>query len=129
MANSPVGAQADSADIGDTQMMLGEDRQGHPTSSKTDWRSKKLTAANLPHTIQMGQAFGFNREVNGTFSEEIMWQEEMSRLINKAVLRKTYRRATKCMKVVVENATAVVSKQVDDVINALVGGKLLCFVT
>lgn len=115
--------QVDSADIGDTQLKLGEDRQGHPTSPKTDWRTRTLTSANLPHTIQMGQQWGFAKEVNVVVGEEIMWQEEVSRLINKAILRRTYRIATKCMKVIVENATALVSKQVDDVINPYVGGE------
>lgn len=110
--------------MSDTQMMLGEKRQGHPTSTESDWRSEKLTDDNLPHTIQMGQEFGFKRETTVTFNEEILWQNELNRILNKSILPKTYRIGTRCMKFVVKNATALVSKQVDDVINKHVGGRL-----
>lgn len=104
-------------------MAFGELRQGHPTSSKTDWRSKELTQAHLPHTIQMGEEFGFKRETNIHVNDEILWQNELSRLIVKAFQPKTYNIGTKNMQLVAAHASALVAHKVDDVFNALVGGK------
>lgn len=105
-------------------MAFGDLRQGHPTSAKVDWRAHKLTQSNLPHTIQMGQEFGFKRETNVTVIEEILWQEEMTRLIILAFLPNTYKIATDCMNLIGEHATGLVAKEVEEVTNPLIGGKL-----
>lgn len=115
--------QAESADMGDTQLSFGISRQGNPNDPDADWRSKRLTDANLPHTIQMGKEYGFKRETNVVVDEEILWQNELNRLLNKAVLKGTYQVAERNMDLVQEHATPLVSQKLKEVINRLVGGK------
>lgn len=114
--------QADSKDIGDAQLTLGESRQGNPNVPDVDWRSQTLSKANLPHVIQMGEEYGYRREANATLDEELLWQNEMVRLLLKACLPKSYDIGSKCMKVIAENATELVAQKVEAIFNDLVGG-------
>lgn len=115
--------QVESDDMADTRMDLGQSRQGHPTSTEANWRDKSLSPFNLPHTIQMGEEYAFKRESNEMVRCETLWQNEITRQLIKALQRKAYRIAMRCMNVIGENADALVSSKVRGVINPLSNGE------
>lgn len=55
--------------------------------------------------------------------EEMIWQNELVRILELAVLPKTVEVAENCMKVIVEHATPLVAQKVQSVLNSLTSGK------
>lgn len=106
-------------------MALGTGRQGHPTSG--DWKSRKLTDANLPHTVQMGQEVVWKREIEENVLDETLWQREVSRLILKAFLPKTYHKGIRCMNLIKHHANSLVAKMVANVVNSLHSGRFTAY--
>lgn len=71
----------------------------------------------------MGDQHGWNREANVVVDEEMIWQNELVRILELAVLPKTVEVAENCMKVIVEHATPLVAQKVQSVLNSLTSGK------
>lgn len=103
--------------------MLGDKRQGHPTSDLTLWRSREISSFNLPHTIQMGEEFAFKRESNDRVTGETLWQNEVNRQLNKAFVPESYKVALRNLKVIVDYGNSLVGKKVANVVNPLPNGE------
>lgn len=100
--------------MADGRMEFGSQRQGH---SPACWSETILTENNLPKGMQMSEEHEIKRDVNDTVQAEVLWQQEMARILINTFTPASYCSALRSMKVISDHAGARVSTKVKSLVN------------
>ncbi|KAH9823450.1 hypothetical protein DFH28DRAFT_881112 [Melampsora americana] len=120
----PADHQHLKAGMSDTQMGLGKDRQGHPTS---DWQAVDVSEFNLPTLVQMGQETASKREANARLDSELLWHNEMGRLIAHAFQPVSYASAMRALHVIKTRGPPGASAALADLVNPIGIGRHIMY--
>ncbi|EGF97528.1 uncharacterized protein MELLADRAFT_114265 [Melampsora larici-populina 98AG31] len=110
--------------MSDTQMQLGLNRQGHPSSG---WEHADVSHYNLPTIIQMGKDTAYKCEEHERTTSELLWYLEMGRLIIKSIQPHSYSAAMAAVRVIVQKGTPAASRELKNMTNPLGIGRHVMF--
>ncbi|EGF97247.1 uncharacterized protein MELLADRAFT_70117 [Melampsora larici-populina 98AG31] len=112
------------AGMSDTNLQMGLDRQGHPSSG---WEQAAVSEYNLPTIIQMGKEHAYKREDHARINSELLWYLELGRLVIKSIQPQSYSAAMAAVRVIVQKGTPAASRELKDMTNPLGIGRHTMF--
>ncbi|EGG08174.1 uncharacterized protein MELLADRAFT_105123 [Melampsora larici-populina 98AG31] len=100
----------------DTQMALGRNRQGHPSSG---WQQDDISHYNLPTLIQMGKEHAYKREDHAQIDSELLWYHKLGQLVIKAFMLISYAFAVRALQVIVKKGNLGAAREIKELPNPL----------
>lgn len=99
-------------------------RQGMPGTPGTDSKGL-LSEGSLAQVIQMGEEAVFKRIDNARVTSELLWQHEISRALNAAVLPETYAAAERAIDWIAAQSGPLLQERIKSMHNRLLPGTFM----